>query len=476
MEKKRENKIFAQGFCFQKIFIFFVIGCLFGTYYEEILWFIKYHEWTNRQGLIYSPLSPIYGVGVLFFVLLLGKKNEKRSIWKTFLYSFLIGGFAEYLTSFIADRVFGVEFWDYSNLFLNINGRTTIPYMIAWGVMGTILMKLIYPFVSRLVEKIPYKIGNIVFYVVFVLVMIDIFLTYSALGRMALRNQGIEPFTFVGELYDQYYTNDFLYDKFPIMRPNDKQNEEQKSEEVVWDGATLIGHSFFGIDGNAYTGSKEAFLVGYDKGIRTFEVDFQFTSDDKLVLIHDWTIHNTFKEVPTEEEFLNTKILGKYTTMSFKDLLSLMEEYPDIFIVTDSKYTDNEFVKKTFETILNMTKELHKEYLLDRFIVQIYHEEMYDIVTNIYPFKNIIFTLYQRWFNDDIEDFKEICKWSEEHHIKAITMMNAYYSDTLMEILKEYHLDVYLHTENDVNKAREFLSDGVRGIYTDTIGEKDIEG
>ena len=59
MEKKREKKIFAKGFCFQKIFIFFVIGCLFGTYYEEILWFIKYHEWTNRQGLIYSPLSPM---------------------------------------------------------------------------------------------------------------------------------------------------------------------------------------------------------------------------------------------------------------------------------------------------------------------------------------------------------------------------------------------------------------------------------
>ena len=55
-------------------------------------------------------------------------------------------------------------------------------------------------------------------------------------------------------------------------------------------------------------------------------------------------------------------------------------------------------------------------------------------------------------------------------------MWNSYYSDTLMEILKEYHLDVYLHTENDVNKAREFLSHGVRGIYTDTIGEKGVEG
>ena len=54
-------------------------------------------------------------------------------------------------------------------------------------------------------------------------------------------------------------------------------------------------------------------------------------------------------------------------------------------------------------------------------------------------------------------------------------MWNSYYSDALMDILKEYHLDVYLHTENDVEKAKSFLSYGVKGIYTDTIGEKDLE-
>ena len=82
-----EQKVFAKGYCFAKIFIFFVLGCLIGTYYEEILWFVKYGEITNRQGLIYGPFSPIYGVGILVFVLLLGKKNDTRSILKTFLYA-----------------------------------------------------------------------------------------------------------------------------------------------------------------------------------------------------------------------------------------------------------------------------------------------------------------------------------------------------------------------------------------------------
>ena len=90
-----EEKVFAKGYCFTKLFIFFVLGCLIGTYYEEVLWFIKYGEITTRQGLIYGPFSPIYGVGVLAFVLLLGKKNDARSILKTFLYACLIGGITE---------------------------------------------------------------------------------------------------------------------------------------------------------------------------------------------------------------------------------------------------------------------------------------------------------------------------------------------------------------------------------------------
>ena len=34
----KETKVFAKGFCFAKIFILFLLGCIFGTYYEEILW------------------------------------------------------------------------------------------------------------------------------------------------------------------------------------------------------------------------------------------------------------------------------------------------------------------------------------------------------------------------------------------------------------------------------------------------------
>ncbi len=218
MEVKKINKKFAEGYSFKKIFIFFLIGCLVGTYYEEILHFIKTHSWESRDGLIYGPFSPIYGLGICVFVVLLGKNNDKRSIFKTWFYSALIGGLTEYFTSFIAEYVFGIKFWDYSNRLLNIGGRTTIPYMVFWGLAGLILMKVIYPFISYLVEKIPVKIGNIIYYIVFTFILIDIVITYSALGRMRLRNNNIKAFTIVGEIYDKIYPDEYLYKKFPIMR------------------------------------------------------------------------------------------------------------------------------------------------------------------------------------------------------------------------------------------------------------------
>ena len=150
-----KNKIFADGFCFKKIFIFFVLGCLLGTFYEEILDFIKSGVWESRKGLLWGPFNPIYGFGVLVLVLFLGKHYKDRGIFKTFIYATLIGGITEYLTSLIADRIFGIEFWDYSNRFLNIGGRTTIPYMLGWGLAGLILIKVIYPFLSKLIHKNP---------------------------------------------------------------------------------------------------------------------------------------------------------------------------------------------------------------------------------------------------------------------------------------------------------------------------------
>ena len=101
---------------------------------------------------------------MILFLLFLGWRNKKRGVVKTFLYATFIGGVFEYLASFFLELFLGMKFWDYTGMFLSIGGRTTLPFMLVWGVMGTFVVKVVYPFLSKWIEKIPKTIGNILYY------------------------------------------------------------------------------------------------------------------------------------------------------------------------------------------------------------------------------------------------------------------------------------------------------------------------
>jgi len=211
------KKVFAKGWNFIKIFTFFVLGCVVGTYYEEILWFIRFGEHVSRKGIFYGPFSPIYGLGFAIFIIFLGRRAEERSWLKTWAWSAVIGGVTEYMTSVIAQFVFGSTIWDYHDQFLNIDGRTTIPFMLFWGLGGVILVKVLYPPISRLIEKIPPKVGQIVYAIAIFLMALDLILSYGAMGRRAMRDAGQPPKTFIGEFFDRVYPDEYIQKQIPAM-------------------------------------------------------------------------------------------------------------------------------------------------------------------------------------------------------------------------------------------------------------------
>lgn len=223
MRSKNVNKgkIFAKGICFQKLFIIFVIGSIFGNYYEMI--FNLIHDlikegtifWEVRRGVIYGPFSPIYGAGAVIITAFLAEKNHKW--YQTFIYGSLLGGAAEYIIGFLQETFTGTVSWDYSNMFLNIGGRTTIPFMLFWGLLALIFIKYIYPPISNLIESIPYKQGKIILNILVIFLSIDMFISWTALIRQTLRRNDYPPFTIVGEFYDKVYTDERLKKAFPNM-------------------------------------------------------------------------------------------------------------------------------------------------------------------------------------------------------------------------------------------------------------------
>lgn len=204
-----DKRVFAKGICKEKLFFIFIFGCLFGCAYEEILHLIVNYNatglwvYSTRRGLIYGELSPIYGWGAALFVYILLRKKRKWYI--NFLYGSAIGGEFEYLISFLQETFTGSVSWDYSYHFLNINGRTTIPYMAVWGLLALLMIYVIYPILSKIIEKIPYNLGMILYYVLLTFIIIDMFLSFGATIRQGMRHNGIKSYTPLGKFFDYVY-------------------------------------------------------------------------------------------------------------------------------------------------------------------------------------------------------------------------------------------------------------------------------
>lgn len=240
-----------------------------------------------------------------------------------------------------------------------------------------------------------------------------------------------------------------------------------------WTGEKIIGHSFGDIDGNTYTGCLEAFEKKYSEGVRTFEVDFSRTSDGYIVLRHDWGIElqdfGTPGYIATLEEFKSTKILDKYTPLSLEDLLLIMKKHKDVWIVTDSKNQEPMIARRDFEDIVKTARGLGCEECLDRIVVQFYNEDMYKAIRGVYDFKGYIFTFYMRW-DSSFEQYRELVNWCAANDIHIITMWSDLAEDIdIITYAKMYDIDIYVHTVNDVEEARNRMYNGVKGIYTDDI-------
>ena len=100
---------------------------------------------------------------------------------------------------------------------MNIAGRTTVPIMAFWGILGLILVKIIYPFLSHLIESIPREFGERLFVLLLVFMIFNMLISWTAILRQNLRHHGVKPFTPIGEFLDAKFNDDYLRRYFPNM-------------------------------------------------------------------------------------------------------------------------------------------------------------------------------------------------------------------------------------------------------------------
>lgn len=131
------------------VFIVFLIGCVLGWIYELILCLCIDGYFQNR-GILYGPWLPIYGIGALVMYTL---KPFKKHPIQLFVLCGLNAGIVEYLVGFISIHVFGLRLWDYSNMFMNMDGIICLGSIFCFAILGILFQYGLEPWIQKIVES-----------------------------------------------------------------------------------------------------------------------------------------------------------------------------------------------------------------------------------------------------------------------------------------------------------------------------------
>ena len=205
--KKNHKKITKWINLIIKIFWIFVIGSIFGFFAEIIYGAVYTRTIVFRQGLVYGPFIQVYGMGAIAYFILTSKIKDPT---KAFFSGMIMGGMLEYVCSFLQEIFFGTISWDYSNLFLNLNGRTSIVYCFYWGIIAVVFLKVVYPLIQKLDKYITKKRVRIATFIFAIFMTADIVLSCMAGVRQDERHKNIPPKNNVDIFIDDNFPDEFL--------------------------------------------------------------------------------------------------------------------------------------------------------------------------------------------------------------------------------------------------------------------------
>lgn len=215
--ESKDDKPFAYGFCFTKLFYLFVIGSFIGTILETIWAFCVDGHFEMRVGMVYGPFIPVYGGGACFLTAAL-YKLYKLNDTLVFVISAFVGAGFEYFCSWLQEQMFGTVSWDYSDTPFNLDGRTNLMYALIWGFLGLVWVRYLYPWTAKLIEKIPKRAGAIITTFLIVFMAFNGFMSVTATARWTQRTEGVPASNIFEEYLDEKFDNEKMEFLFPGMK------------------------------------------------------------------------------------------------------------------------------------------------------------------------------------------------------------------------------------------------------------------
>ena len=154
---------------YQLLWIFFVYSFI-GWCGEAAMAAVHRHKFVNR-GFVSGPICPVYGAGAAAVAVFLPELKDQ--LFFLFLGGMIVTTFVEYLTGRLLELIFHRKWWDYSDQRFNLDGYVCLKNSAVWGLCSVLMICFFDPLLCRLLVLIPRLAGDILLWILGVLLVID---------------------------------------------------------------------------------------------------------------------------------------------------------------------------------------------------------------------------------------------------------------------------------------------------------------
>lgn len=238
----------------------------------------------------------------------------------------------------------------------------------------------------------------------------------------------------------------------------------------------LMAHAFGGMDGTTYHNTAEAFEHGKKEGYQSFEIDLSYTEDDRLVLCHGWTENNckctgvSYKPEfahMTYEQAMQIPIHG-HSIMDARQFYEKVKNEPAYTFEIDF----HNIKKGNEKRVAAMLEDFRQdEGLLDRLLMQVYSQPMYEQIDSVYHFANYMYLV-----GLNIDKLDAILTYCLDHGICSVAMRTNFVTKENVRKVHDAGLYAFCYTVSDDAVYANYLFQlGVDMICTDFVTEKALE-
>ena len=180
-----------------------------------------------NRGFLTGPVCPIYGTAAIVLTVLIYNPFKDNAL-AVFLLGIIFCDIVEYITSYLMEKLFAARWWDYTNEFLNLNGRICLKHTLYWGVLSIVFVRVIHPSVDRLYGKINEDYLVYIFAVVMIIFVIDLINAIrQALDIRKLQLKLKKIINLLSEYYND--TKENIEGKYYAV----KEIFEEKSDKII---------------------------------------------------------------------------------------------------------------------------------------------------------------------------------------------------------------------------------------------------